>query len=74
MADRFVIPAILPDGKVKGGLTVREYFSMMAMQGMIASGEEISTTRKVHAHRNEKLARRAIEVADALIEQLGKSS
>jgi hypothetical protein len=74
MAQKFVLPAILPDGKVKGGLTIREYFAVMVMQGMIASGEEISTTQKVHAHRNEKLAKRAIEVADALIGQLDRSA
>ena len=71
MADKFVLPAILPDGKVKDGLTTREYFAIMVMQGMIASGEEISTTKTMHAHRNQKLAQRAVEVAEALITQLG---
>ena len=71
MAEKFVHPVTMPDGRVDGGLSLREYFAVMAMQGMIASGEEVSTTRKIHEHRNQKLAKRAVEVADALISQLG---
>lgn len=72
MPDKYVLPAILPDGKIKDGLTLREYFAIMTMQGMIASGADIATTQRAHAHRNEKLAKRAVEVADALIVQLNK--
>lgn len=72
MPDKQVFPAVLPESKVQGGLTLREYYAAMVIQGMIASGEEISTTRKAHGHRNEKLAQRAVEVADALIVQLDR--
>lgn len=70
MPDKQIFPAVLSKEKVQGGLTLREYYAGMVIQGMIASGEEIATTRKAHAHRNEKLAQRAVEVADALITQL----
>ena len=73
MADKFVLPAVLPDGKVKGGLTIREYFAVMAMQGLIASGAEVATTKTIHAHRNQKLAQRSVEVADSLIAQLERT-
>lgn len=43
------------------GLTKREYFAAMALQGSVASGFQCS---------NEKHAQAAIELADALIQAL----
>ena len=46
----------------EGGLTVRDYFAAMAMQGFIMLG-----------HRNyENVAKFSIECADALIKELQK--
>lgn len=49
--------------KIYTGLTKREYFAAMAMQGCIASGFQTSM---------EKQAESAVEAADALITQLNK--
>ena len=47
------------------GLTKREYFAAMAMQGYITNGPSSISTTKLIAHAS-------IEYADALIEALGK--
>lgn len=49
-----------------GGLTKREYFAAMAMQGMIASNPGIQIKYP------EKMAKIAVNYADHLIEELNK--
>jgi hypothetical protein len=46
------------------GLTKREYFAVMAMQGLI--------TTEVHNDSRINLAKESIKLADALIEELNK--
>jgi len=48
-----------------GGLTKREYFAAMAMQGYIASG-------LMHGCVENTLAMRSVTAADALIAELNK--
>lgn len=67
MPDKMVVPASAPDG-----MTLRDYFAIRVLQGLIAAGGEIATTQKAHSHRNEKIAKRAVEVADALLKELGR--
>ena len=53
-------------GHTEGGLTKREYFASVALQGMLAySGEEASGSPEI-------FARDAVEYADALIKALNK--
>lgn len=53
----------------KGGLTKREYFSAMAMQGMCANNEYSGK----HSNASKQIAHKSVEIADALIEQLNKT-
>lgn len=47
------------------GLTKREYFAAMAMQGVVMQGEHTT-----NSHRTEFTAKDAVQYADALIEAL----
>lgn len=47
------------------GLTKREHFAGLAMQGLIAADHECVTDK-------DDIARYAVEVADALLEELAK--
>lgn len=49
------------------GLTKREYFAAMAMQGLTSGNEDINRSDFIN-YRTE----RAVQMADALIEQLNK--
>lgn len=64
----FVAP-MLDGGVVEGqyGLTMREYFAGLAMQGILASDNQATITQKI-------CVKLAVEHADALINELGKSS
>lgn len=56
--------ACQPDGGWgTSGLTKREFFASMAMQGMCASGEYAAAT-------GEQIARYSVECADALLAKL----
>lgn len=46
------------------GLTIRQHFAAMAMQGMVASGW--------NEHHSE-VAKRSVEIANALINELNKN-
>lgn len=50
------------------GLTKREYFAALAMQGLISS--ETETFRFAQQDRRKLLAEEAIKTADALIKEL----
>lgn len=69
-ADELAYPIniIDPEGRFQpehhSGLTKREYFTAMALQGSVASGFQCS---------NEKHAQAAIELADALIKALNQT-
>jgi len=53
-------------GQFNPGLTKREYFAAMAMQGIIAKPATLTT--------NEKFAAAAVSMADALIAALNETS
>ncbi len=55
--------------KSVGGLTKRELFAAMAMQGAMADGTYVSDSR---SHWFEKVACDAVQMADALIFELAK--
>ena len=58
-----------------GGLTKREYFAAMAMQGIMASLTEmqaIGSSTLHHAGMDENLAREAVSIADAVLKELDK--
>lgn len=52
-----------PSNGLQVGLTKREYFAAMAMQGILASG---SNPLAISAHQN------AVQCADAVLEQLAR--
>ena len=52
-------------GTALGGLTKREYFAALAMQGCCAAGEYSTAT-------DEQIAGYAVELADALLAELSK--
>ena len=55
----------------KNGLTKREYFAAMAMQGMLSNGMPNDVGVEPPYHMScAKLARYAIEYADELLKQL----
>lgn len=69
-------PRVCVDGFETMGLSKREYFAAIAMQGLCAS-DVIQTylkekTRWGTSEGSEKLAVSAISLADALIEELNK--
>lgn len=54
------------DGNIHGGLTKREYFASLAMQGIISNISGVADTRLC--------SKLAIQLADDLIEQLNKET
>jgi len=59
-------------GSDYGGLTKREYFAAMAMQGLLANTGGVSGEKGQTWY--EKTADESLELADALISQLSKSN
>lgn len=60
-------------GELEGGLTKREYFAAMAMQGLLAnSGDEVPKVGSMVGWNFESIAAHAICVADNLIAELNK--
>ncbi len=58
-----------PDGDIfTRGLTKREYFAAMAMQGMLSNNNNIT-----YFTYFEKVAKRSVQAADALIKALNES-
>lgn len=65
--------------EVKLGLTKREYFAAMAMQGLCASGfgtdKHIqSQTEEVGSNVSEAMAVFSVDIADTLIAELNKAT
>lgn len=56
-------PAKFGDETYNSGMTIREYFAALAMQGNLASCVEVFPNA-------ENIAKRSVEYADALIEEL----
>jgi hypothetical protein len=56
---------VLGVGQLKGGLTKREYFACLAMQGMIAGSQGLNITI-------EQFAKQSTLLADALLLELSK--
>lgn len=56
-------PVIAENYIIDGGLTKREYFAAMALQGLLANDSGLITSK----------ARDAVKAADALIEELNKT-
>ena len=52
--------------RATGGLAIRQYFAAMAMQGLCANSVPGPQ------HKPERLAYEAVEIADAVINQLNK--
>lgn len=59
---------------IRSGLTKREYFAAMAMQGQLASMTNAEVVKAFMAHGNpwEWCANSAVKFADALIAELNK--
>ncbi len=55
-----------------GGLTKREYFAGLAMQGLLASEESDRNVYETRFARNAAYARNAVGYADALLAELAK--
>lgn len=63
------------DGAPQTGLTKREYFAGLAMQGIMASLTEMQArggSTLHHAGLDEILAREAVSIADAVLKELDK--
>lgn len=54
------------------GLTKREYFAAMAMQGMLANSYSDGVTQPLSSANNIQIAEMAVSQADALIAELNK--
>ena len=54
------------------GMSLRAYFAAAAMQGLIASGKTLEPHSEGSDTSCPSVARRAIEYADALINELGE--
>lgn len=63
--DRPAFPVVEPGGVYAIGLTKRELFAAMAMQGLLACRDELNSD-------SFKFARAAIRYADALLAELAK--
>ena len=59
-------PIIAEDYIIDGGLTKREYFAAMALQGIIANKDGLDI-------KIERIVESAVDTADALIEELNKT-
>jgi hypothetical protein len=76
MSEKTVFPITNPSGHygrgdelvVEGGLTKRELFAIMIVQGMFASGDIESFSN----YQADKVACEAIEYSDALLKELSK--
>jgi hypothetical protein len=58
-------PIIAEDYIIDGGLTKREYFAAMALQGLLTDNESPNS--------REEFAGYAVKLADSLIEELNKT-
>lgn len=61
-----------PQGCVVGGLTKREYFAAMALQGMLSNNHGFTTDTGITSTGIDQKARFCTLMADALIEALNK--
>lgn len=57
-----------PWGEAASGLSKREYFAAMALQGIISTADD----SKITTINPGKVARSALQLADALIKELNK--
>lgn len=60
--------------KLKGGLTKREYFAAMAMQGFCANSFYVDNVQGHHKKMAVHIAEDAIMCADALIKELERDA
>lgn len=70
---RYAFP--VPDSALTNGLTKREYFAALAMQGLIASGHNAVEDREEKTWQEracQRVSMAAASYADALIEELNK--
>ncbi|MCA9168611.1 MAG: hypothetical protein KDB23_13140 [Planctomycetales bacterium] len=71
-ADRAAFP--LPANATQQGVTVRDWFAAMALQGLVAKGLEVMGDRVVsEQERNLIMARRAYALADAMLIAVGET-
>ncbi len=68
--DLVIAAKFSPSGGYIGGITVREYFAAMAMQGCIQGDAIINKNHETSSPR--QLAFSAVAMADALIAELNK--
>ena len=64
--NKSAFPIIAEDYIIDGGLTKREYFAAMALQGIIANKDGLDI-------KIERIVESAVDTADALIEELSKT-
>ena len=69
LAFPFIEEANCPDS-VNFGLTKREYFAGLALQGMVSAESE----NFQFAHTAEEVAKQAVEYSDALLRALGEGA
>lgn len=62
-----------PHAYIGGGLSKREYFAAMAMQGVVHSWQQMGVDPTIEKRMANQIASRAVEFADALIAELEKS-
>jgi hypothetical protein len=64
--NKSAFPIIAEEYIIDGGLTKREYFAAMALQGIIANKDGLDI-------KIERIVESAVDTADALIEELSKT-
>lgn len=65
----------LQDGTkiINPGLTTREYFAAMAMQGLCSDSQMLKAAMQIEGKNTDKqIAKMSVEMADALIAELDK--
>lgn len=74
-ADRPAFPVVARHAVYCTGMTLRDWFAGMAMQGMLASPAllEVVTSAQLGAGtHHERMARRAYEIADKMLAEKSK--
>lgn len=68
----FSIPAIEPGASCEPGLTKREYFAVLALQGFAANPDWAKTINDDWGDYLTRLSKGAVEAADAILLELSK--
>ena len=67
-----IVPKSFPWPGIPEGITLRQYYAGMAMQGILMQFPVVSREDLENAGRHERMAKLSADMADALIVELSK--